>query len=529
MIWHIFKKDWKLLWPLVAIVAGVHIMNGTMWFMLGNFGEPASLRRIAGNFIVAPLVGVLALIATAVHQDALPGDRQDWLVRPIRRRDLIFAKLLFVLAAVHVPMLLVDLTQCMAMGLTLWESLSAALSRSLYVLLSISLPVLGLATITSTIIEFIGGLLAIFLALIIFITGTQAFSPNSGVYSFGSMSTGWLMVELWSVIALLAAAVVIPLQYFRRATMRGRGIAAGALLVAILMSAFIPWASAFAFLQWLSPDPAAAKTVAIAFDPEIGRLAPKPNVTSPANSMWLPLRISGLAPDSIVLNDRTIVEIIGRDGKNLYRGTATGDQRTASGTGDGSTAVNDLPVKTVKGEPVDTHQLITLPRKIFELVRSQPVRMELDYALTMLRTEASSTIMALGGDKRVINLGRCKTKIDEEGDDVEIGCIGDFAPKRCFALVLENPVSGRQNPEHRFCSKFYLPYDAHFAPNALQYAVSEVGFRDPQGLAKYPVDSSQLANAQVSIKSYQPAVHFTRHLAIPEIRLGDWEATGPNP
>src|SRR5665213_1231303 len=293
MIWHIFKKDWKLLWPLIVIVAGVHIMNDTMWFMLGNFGEPAPFRRIAGNFIVAPLVGILALIVTAVHQDVLPGDRQDWLVRPIRRRDLIFAKLLFVLAAVHLPMLLVDLTQCMAMGLTFWESLSTALSRSLYVLLSISLPVLGLATITSTIIEFIGGLLAIFIALIVFITATQAFSPNSGVYTFGSMSGGWLMVEFWSVIALSAAAVVIPLQYFRRATMRARGIAAGALLVAILMSAFTPWASAFAFLQWLSPDPAAAKTVAIAFDPGIGRLVPKPNATSPANSVWLPLQVSG--------------------------------------------------------------------------------------------------------------------------------------------------------------------------------------------------------------------------------------------
>lgn len=524
MIWHIFKKDLKLLWPLVAIVAGVHIMNGAMWFMLGDFGEPATLRRIAGSFIVAPLVGILALVATAVHQDALPGDRQDWLVRPIRRRDLIFAKLLFVLATVHLPMLLVDLTQCTAMGLTFREALSAALSRSLYVLLSISLPVLGLATITSTIIEFIGGLLVIFLALIVFITATQAFSPNSGAYTFGSMSTGWLMVELWSVIALLATAVVIPLQYFRRATMRGRGIAAGALLTAILMSAFIPWSSAFAFLQWLSPDPAAAKAVAIAYDPEIGKAVARPSITSPANSVWLPLRISGLPAESIVLNDRTLVQIIGRNGEILYRGTATGDQRIASGVGGGLTAINDLPVQTAEGGPVNTHQLITLPRKILELVRNQPVRVELDYSLSLLRDDVSSTIAALDGDKRIINLGRCKTKIDDEGDDVEIGCIGDFAPKHCVSLVLENPLGGQRNPEHGFCSKFYLPYDAHFAPNALQYAVDEVSFRDPQGLAKYPVDGSQLANAQMSIKTYEPAAHFTRHLIIPEIRLGDWDA-----
>ena len=52
----------------------------------------------------------------------------------------------------------------------------------------------------------------------------------------------------------------------------------------------------------------------------------------------------------------------------------------------------------------------------------------------------------------------------------------------------------------------------------------DLSFRDPQGLAKYPVDSLQLADAQVMLKAYKPVAHFTRHLVIPEIRLGDWEA-----
>ena len=52
----------------------------------------------------------------------------------------------------------------------------------------------------------------------------------------------------------------------------------------------------------------------------------------------------------------------------------------------------------------------------------------------------------------------------------------------------------------------------------------DLSFRDPQGLAKYPVDSSQLADAQVALKAYRPVAHFTRHLTISKIRLGDWEA-----
>jgi hypothetical protein len=234
IIWHIFKKDLKLLWPLLLIVAAVHAMNATMWVMTGTFGEPASLRRMASQFIIVVVVGIMAPIAMAVHQDVLPGDRQDWLVRPIRRRDLILAKLLFVLLAVHGPILLVDFAQGMAMGFTPWYSLCAALSRGVYLLVSVSLPVLGLATVTSTIIEFVGGFLAIILVLVALILLVTVIAPNGGTNSFVGRDS-WLMLELWSAVGLAAAIIVIPLQYLRRKTMLARCIAAGALGVLILV------------------------------------------------------------------------------------------------------------------------------------------------------------------------------------------------------------------------------------------------------------------------------------------------------
>jgi len=58
---------------------------------------------------------------------------------------------------------------------------------------------------------------------------------------------------------------------------------------------------------------------------------------------------------------------------------------------------------------------------------------------------------------------------------------------------------------------------------------ANLSFRDLQGRAKYPVDSAQLAGAQVSVKTYKPVALFTRHLVIPEICLGDWEAVAPAP
>ena len=69
----------------------------------------------------------------------------------------------------------------------------------------------------------------------------------------------------------------------------------------------------------------------------------------------------------------------------------------------------------------------------------------------------------------------------------------------------------------------YAPYPVHIFPDSMNQSGGGIKFRDLQGLAKYPVDSSQLDTAQVILKSYRPAAHFTRRLVIPDIRLNDWK------
>lgn len=107
------------------------------------------------------------------------------------------------------------------------------------------------------------------------------------------------------------------------------------------------WASAFSVQQRLSPYPAVADPVAIAFDPRLGTLPAEP-VVSPANAVHLPLRVSGLAPESILVNDRTDIRVIGRDGTTLFRG------RTTLNIG----YSDDFPVATTDGREVRTHQRI---------------------------------------------------------------------------------------------------------------------------------------------------------------------------
>jgi hypothetical protein len=63
--------------------------------------------------------GFRFLITAAVHLDAVPGVRQDWLIRPIRRRDLMLAKLLFAALAVQAPILVANTAAFLISGFSL--------------------------------------------------------------------------------------------------------------------------------------------------------------------------------------------------------------------------------------------------------------------------------------------------------------------------------------------------------------------------------------------------------------------------
>ncbi len=515
MVWHIFKKDLKLLWPLVAGVAAVQVMNSAIWFILRTLGGSQMMAEMSALCSIAMFLVMGVLVAIAVQQDAVPGDRQDWLVRPIPRHDLMFAKLLFILVAVHGPLLLVDLALGMVSGFPFWNALSAALSHGVSLLVELSLPVAAIASMTPTLVVLFGGLLTVGLLgfLAILLVGSW-YQNHGGIEQ--NMGIWWVIPTLWSGLALLAVVVTLPLQYFRRATIYSRSIVIGAVLVAPV-AMLLPWTPAFSLQQRLSADPVVATGIGVAFNPALGKLVLEPGGRNYANSAWLPLQVSGLVPESIVINDRTYVRIISSSGEILYEGLTPGQTSAISDI------VDNFPVRTAAGGEVRTRQLITLPGKIYDLVRNRPVRMELDYSLTLFRIEGSGTIAALNGNKRMPNIGQCKTRVDGDGDEVETLCLGTGITS-CISAVLENSISGKRNPPDNYCFPDYNPFARPFMRFPMYRFGLNLSFRDPQGLAKYPVDSSQLADARVALKTYKPVAHFTRHLTIPEIRLGDWEA-----
>src|SRR4051812_39851311 len=160
MIWRIFRKDCRQLWRLGAIVAVAQMANAALWGWVEPFNQPRGLVTFALLFSAATILAMAALIVAAVQKDVVPRGSQDWLIRPIRRADLLCAKLLFVAAVVQAPAFVADLAHGMAAGFAFSESLAAAGSRSALMLLVFDVPVLALATITSTLVQVMSTLIA---------------------------------------------------------------------------------------------------------------------------------------------------------------------------------------------------------------------------------------------------------------------------------------------------------------------------------------------------------------------------------
>src|SRR5580693_5879415 len=233
MVRHILKKDWRLLWPIVGALAALQgLLTGARFaaapFLGGLPTVPMALLELLAAGIVITLV---------VHQDPIPGTRQDWLVRPIARRDLFLAKLLFVVVLVQGPWFVSDVLQGLSNGFPVAQSAGAAIACAVWVLLTLSLPVLAFAAVTATMTEtFLAalGVLFVVIAFLVVPSLTGATRP-AALTGFA-----WVPSLVREVLWLFAAAGALVLQYRSRRTSAARAVLAGALLVGPC-AAFLPW------------------------------------------------------------------------------------------------------------------------------------------------------------------------------------------------------------------------------------------------------------------------------------------------
>jgi hypothetical protein len=523
MVWHIFKKDWKLLWHFVVGLAAIHVT--TAWVILSSqFGAHNSLRSLLDLFIVSGYLGTACLVAVVVHQDAIPGVRQDWLTRPIRRHDLLLAKFLFVLLLVQGPVILSDLAVAVADGFGLRQSLVASASRGVFFLLGFTLPVLAFASLTSHFAEAVVGGLGVFLGIAGFIGFSDTFR-EAGLFD-PTFNTGvfWVPASARFALLLIGTSTVLLVQYYRRKTFLGRGLLAGVVLLC-LMTQYLPWQAAFAIERRLSEKPGAGSGVVIAFDPSLGRAASPSGLSlndetatrllrrlrrDSDTAVYLPLLISGLDPDVVLKGDRTEVRVIDLDGRTTRLGPAEELEVFNEGT-----LSSDKKI----------HHAIHIRGDVYERLKDKPLRLEIDYSLTFMRLSGAHAVPALDGEGRMQGVGWCKTRMNDAGTAILLGCLEAGRIPHCASVFLENVATGRRNPMISDCDPDYAPYfGSDFIYDAMGRFGVDLPFRDPAGLTHYPVDGPLLPASRVVLRTYEAEDHFSRRLVGPEIRLRDWQA-----
>ena len=159
MIGPILRKDWKLLWPMVALVTAIQV--GFEW--VSYFGDRPGAAVLIRPLILAWYAGIAAVSAAVVLQDPLPGADQDWLIRPVRRSDMILAKLAFLGLSVSVPMGALNFAHAMALGFPFRLSLEVVLYKEAYLFVCFVVPMVALAAVARNMTEFIvtGALLVV--------------------------------------------------------------------------------------------------------------------------------------------------------------------------------------------------------------------------------------------------------------------------------------------------------------------------------------------------------------------------------
>ena len=537
VIGRIMRKDWQLLWPIVALVTA--IQAGFEW--VSYFGDRPGASVLMRPLIVAWYLGIAALSAAVVLQDPLPGADQDWLIRPVRRTDMMLAKLAFLGLSVSLPMSALNLAHAMALGFPFRPALEVVLYKEAYVFVCFVVPMVALATVARNMTEFIvtGALLVVVYAVSVSLSAIV-----SGTEWCPTCDTGlsWLQHVMQHAGILLGAGVMLGLQYHRRRTGLARAVAVVGVVALVFVQ--LPWNSAFALEGWLTRS--AGVTAPLTF--EFGSVArgggttgggsrgkvPGPrqasalllqgDVDQAVESLHrataadapvmidLPVRIDGIASDQLLLVDRLGVSLYADDGRLLYRREHTG-----------------VPAQTFfpepAGEPADSsgfiHQFVEIPGTAYRRAAPQAARLRLEYSLTLMRTRTEYRMAAIDGALRAPDVGRCSSRYDD--DAISVHCQPVGRTPFCYSATLYAP-DGRHNPVVLKCRPNYQPFLP--APMNVQgFMGVDMPLRDRNGVAHYAVGGADLPQAYLVLKIYGELDHFVRTWEVSPFRLDDQAGT----
>jgi hypothetical protein len=385
LIWHVFKKDTRRLWWEIAVTLGL-----LAWL--------AHLDRWRADYTPGSMEGWLNvllpfawsyLIALAVLEDPLVGDRQFWIAVPCRWYSLLAAKALFVAAFIHVPYLLAGAAILLARGFPPFLYLPQLFSKQLVLLVALTLPAAAVAAIVKNIMQVM--LLAILVAAgVVAVNGGMGYLP-------------WMpddpLQRILALAALASGSVAIALlQYARRRTMVSRAVAVAAALVAALVYGWLPREASAAVRCALSP---ARSPISIRLSP--GPEAPPEIVRAYARwrdavTIAIPVDLSGASANAPAWFGQLALEIEGRRGDRYEMSWPT--------------TARPKTLLQAWLHPYDDHawQVLRMDRSTYDRLQKDRVKLKGKVVAHFFR-RAAATLMPFAARRTVPGVGTCSSLI----------------------------------------------------------------------------------------------------------------------
>lgn len=409
-ILNIFRKDTRRLWGEIVVsllvltaYAVLDVRNHIFPpIQLGrDFDLPSEFRRmeILTNIVTGLIpVSWWLLIARVVHAESLVGDRQFWITRPYKWKNLLAAKALFVAAYVVAPFVII---QCVLLTIAGFAPYRYGLGLAFNVVMAggfVVIPLMALSAVTKNFARLtltilgIAGIVAAVLAVVGFTGGFQGSGPSSPYADRYSIPLVWLV-----------AGFVIVLQYARRRAWLARGI-----LLTIPVGVCI---AGFSLNSQTAIDSA---------------------YPLPARAMDAPLRLTFVpgAKDALKLypgekDDVTLQVRFEADGLISKQAAKTDNVRLVLDGVQGGhwdSGWRAVYNHELLAGPYTVTEPFTVKRAKYEELNKGLVTMRVMLAMTMMRGGSETMLLVPDHDFTTAELGVCRVTHDGEGNIVVKGC-----------------------------------------------------------------------------------------------------------
>ena len=225
----IFRKDLRHLWPETLVVLALFVAFA--WSAPSHWTSSpyAAFAPILAGFLKLLMpIAWLVMISRLIHDESLVGDRQFWTSRPYHWAKLLVAKLLYIVAFLYLPFLLMQCFLLLHAGLHPTSAIPALLHNLLLLTVIIVIPVTALAAVTSTfarlLLSVLGAILYVLaLGLMVAFVAFQRLIPPA-------------LTPILTAIFILLPAIALLYQYATRRTAISRILLiATPLLIVILV------------------------------------------------------------------------------------------------------------------------------------------------------------------------------------------------------------------------------------------------------------------------------------------------------